>query len=271
MGNNTILKQKNKALFILGVAGGFLSLFAVTVFANFQSPSANPPEENIVSPLNTGEEDQVKEGALTVGSLGIDTALFFEPLLGHPGACETALEGTMYFNAEDNAFYGCNGAGWKNLGAENLLSRAQSTDNMDSESEGEANIATSVNVPQGAIWGTQSYTQIIGQTVNVPAGETADFAISWNGFIVSGCGSQEGPLGGPYVTVRILFDGEQKVSTRVYFPTRSSELGAVWSFGGSFAHVYGAEEGDHSIVVEAAGNCGRYWTQRLEAHRITPQ
>ena len=114
-------KQFFTPLFVGSFIG--LAFIGYTVFAQFQPPTAVPPQANIAPPLNTSDTEQSKEAGLIVNlnnvnftGLQVHGYLQLDTVAGAPPSadCNVAeAEGRMKFDPGPNTLYICSGvSGW---------------------------------------------------------------------------------------------------------------------------------------------------------------
>jgi hypothetical protein len=123
------MQKKYSPSIILGIALGFV-LFGYTAFADFKPPTVAPPGGNVKPPINTGDEPQIKDGAIVANAYrsggdlddnppdtGMRVFGYFQLDKGGtpPGTeCDdNGDRGRMFVNINNNRLYICMASGWK--------------------------------------------------------------------------------------------------------------------------------------------------------------
>ncbi|MDD5144631.1 MAG: hypothetical protein PHW72_00640 [Candidatus Pacebacteria bacterium] len=104
-----------------------ISFVAVFYVVAWNDPSANPPENNIATPLNSGPEGQEKEGGLILNTGGAEYGLIVDQgktkiegsFIVTPGARPSSpATGQLYFDQGDKGLYFYSGTKWARVGPE---------------------------------------------------------------------------------------------------------------------------------------------------------
>lgn len=214
---NTVIK--------LSVLVMFFSLIVLSGIFAWTEPTTNPPDGNLDLPVNTGNNNQVKTGALGVGGLIVYDDFMTGTLVGNQFATGTLItaageiETEGIFPASDTSVIGSSGASWAEIYATDIYFDKGTFNTLD---------------PVYQIDGTK-YVTYVTDTVGLKAEAVGELEFSGNSFTVNLSKQEKG-------SDLWLFNSIVKKNTIVPFVSSQSPVG-----------LYGYIEGD-SFIIKTIGD-----------------